>query len=50
MEAERLGGRLVLAAVPPVLERLLGLTGTAEMFEIAPTLDDALVRAAAEPA
>jgi anti-sigma B factor antagonist len=50
MECERLGGRLVLAAVPPVFERLLGLTGTASMFEIAPTLEAALALAAGEPA
>jgi anti-anti-sigma factor len=42
MECERLGGRLVLAGVPPVVERLFDLTGTAAMFEIAPTLDAAL--------
>jgi anti-sigma B factor antagonist len=44
MECERRGGRLVLAGVPPVLERLLGLTGTAAMFDTAPTLDAALER------
>jgi anti-anti-sigma factor len=49
MEAERLGGRLVLAGVPPILERLLDLTGTASMFEQAPTLDVALARLAGEP-
>ena len=41
---------VVDAAVPPVLERLLDLTGTASMFDIAPTLDAALGRAAGEPA
>jgi anti-sigma B factor antagonist len=50
LESDRLGGRLVLAAVPPVLERLLDLTGTASMFDIAPTLDAALGRAAGEAA
>jgi anti-anti-sigma factor len=46
MECERRGGRLVLSGVPPVLERLLDLTGTAALFSIAPTLDAALAEAA----
>jgi anti-anti-sigma factor len=44
MECERRGGRLLLAGVPPILERLLGLTGTAAMFDVAPTLEAALAR------
>jgi anti-anti-sigma factor len=48
MECERRGGRLVLAGVPPVLERLLDLTGTSSMFAIAPTLEDALAGPAGE--
>jgi anti-sigma B factor antagonist len=47
MECESRGGRLVLACVPPVLERLLDLTGTARMFAVAPTLDDAVAMAGA---
>jgi anti-anti-sigma factor len=47
-ECDRRGGRLVLAGVPPTLARLFDLTGTAAMFEIAPTLDAALARVAAE--
>jgi anti-anti-sigma factor len=48
MECERLGGRLVLACVPPVLARLLDLTGTTSMFAAEPTLEAALARAAGE--
>jgi len=47
MECERLGGRLVLAGVPPVLERLLDLTGTTSMFAVVPTLEAALAELAA---
>jgi anti-sigma B factor antagonist len=50
IECERLGGRLVLAAVPPVLDRLMDLTGTAGRFEVAPTLDAAVARAVGEAA
>jgi anti-sigma B factor antagonist len=48
MECDRRGGRLLLAGVPPVVVRLLDLTGTASMFEIAPTLGAVLARVAAE--
>lgn len=47
-ECDRRGGRLVLAGVPPSVTRLFDLTGTAAMFEIAPTLRAALARVAAE--
>lgn len=47
-ECDRRGGRLVLAGVPPTLARLFDLTGTAAMFEIAPTLGAALARVEAE--
>jgi anti-anti-sigma factor len=47
-ECDRRGGRLVLAGVPPAVTRLFDLTGTAVMFEIAPTLGAALARVAAE--
>jgi anti-sigma B factor antagonist len=50
MECERLGGRLVLACVPPVLDRLLDLTGTTAMFVVEPTVEAALARIAGEPA
>jgi anti-anti-sigma factor len=49
MECERLGGRLVLAGVPPVLARLLDLTGTTSMFAVEPTLETALARVSAPP-
>ena len=42
MECERRNGRLVLAGVPPVLQRLLDLTGTSSMFAVTPTVDEAL--------
>jgi anti-sigma B factor antagonist len=38
------GDRLVLAAVPRPVRRLLELTGTAALFETAPTRADALAR------
>ena len=47
-ECDRRGGRLVLAGLPPTVTRLFDLTGTAAMFEIAPTLGAALARIAAE--
>jgi anti-anti-sigma factor len=48
MECDRRGGRLVLAGVPPTVARLFDLTGTAGMFEIAPTLGAALARVEVE--
>jgi anti-anti-sigma factor len=36
------GARIVLAGVPPAVRRLLELTGTASMFETAPTRASAL--------
>src|SRR5919202_189512 len=48
MECDRRGGRLVLAGVPRTVARLLDLTGTTTMFEIAPTLGAALARVEAE--
>ena len=36
--------RLVLAAVPPPVRRLLDLTGTSELFEDAPDVEAALTR------
>jgi anti-sigma B factor antagonist len=50
MECERLGGRLVLACVPPVLDRLLDLTGTASMFDVEPTVEAALAKVAGDSA
>jgi anti-anti-sigma factor len=47
-ECARRGGRLVLAGVPPSVARLFDLTGTATMFEIAPSLGAALARVEAE--
>jgi anti-sigma B factor antagonist len=41
------GARLVLAAVPPGVARLLEITRTTGMLTAAPTLEDALERAAA---
>jgi anti-anti-sigma factor len=38
------GARLVLAAVPPAVERLLQLTGTLALFDLAPTRADGLTR------
>lgn len=39
---EEAGGRMVLAGVPASVRRLLDLTGTAAMFETAPTRASAL--------
>jgi anti-anti-sigma factor len=41
-EVEARGDRLVLAAIPPPLRRLLELTHTAGLFETAPTREAAL--------
>lgn len=41
--AER-GVRLVLAAVPPPVRRLMDLTRTSELFEVAPDVEAALKR------
>jgi anti-anti-sigma factor len=38
------GVRLVLAAVPPPIRRLMDLTRTSELFEDADSVDDALTR------
>jgi anti-anti-sigma factor len=38
------GSRLVVAGAQPIVTRLLDLTGTAELFELAPTVDAALHR------
>jgi len=38
------GKRLVLAAVPPPVRRLMDLTRTSELFEDAPDVDTALKR------
>jgi anti-sigma B factor antagonist len=46
IECERRGGRLILASPTTTIERLLELTGTASMFEIAPTLEAAGARLA----
>ena len=40
------GRRLVLAGVPPSVQRLLDMTGTTELFETAPTRASALARLA----
>jgi len=40
------GARLVLAAVPPPVERLLVLSRTRELFELEPTVERALERLA----
>jgi anti-anti-sigma factor len=45
-DAERRGARLVLCGVPARVLRLMQLTGTAALFEQAPTRDDALGRSA----
>jgi anti-anti-sigma factor len=47
MECERRGDRLVVAALPAAVTRLLGLTRTATLFEIAPTREAALARVGA---
>jgi anti-sigma B factor antagonist len=41
---ERRGGRLVLSGVPSAVQRLLELTGTAELFDTAPTRAQAIRR------
>jgi anti-sigma B factor antagonist len=38
------GARLVLAAAPQVVRRLLEMTGTAGLFELAPSADEAVER------
>jgi anti-anti-sigma factor len=43
-ELERHGGRLVLSGVPVSVQRLLDMTGTAALFESAPTRVQALRR------
>jgi anti-anti-sigma factor len=43
-ERAETGDRLVLAAVPRPVRRLLDLTGTAELFEAVPTRAEALAR------
>ena len=46
IECGRRGGRLILASPSAMIERLLDLTGTASMFEIVPTLEEAGARLA----
>lgn len=41
--------RLILAATPPVIQRLLDLTGASALFEAYPDLDEACDAAQAEP-
>jgi anti-sigma B factor antagonist len=40
----RRGGRIVLSGVPSIVRRLLEMTGTDELFEMAPTRASALAR------
>jgi len=44
------GGRLVLTAVQPAVERLLDLTRVRELLDFAPSREDALGRASGGPA
>jgi len=41
------GSLLVIAAVPPVVERLLGLTRASDLLELAPSVEQALDRVTA---
>lgn len=46
-ELEAAGARFVLAGVQPEVKRLLDLTGTSELFALAPTRSAAVTRASA---